>query len=161
MNKENIIELDLGITPEAAVSGPVLLQTDYSAFLTFNAMKDTDRPFPGGGFYKEAAGTAIVELIGCKITKFGYPNDEAWSGIPWTKDLAYGIFEIKDSPWIKELDELNRYSFPDTPDSDNRHFLFLFHDSSFECIADDLGIEVSNEKYEVIFKRISNRVLSE
>ncbi|MGA1842991.1 MAG: hypothetical protein ACMUIS_00325 [bacterium] len=161
MEKEKIIELDLGITPEAAISGPVLLQTDYSTFLTFNAMKDTDKPFPDGGYYKEEAGTAIVELIGCQITKFGYPNDEAWAGIPRTKGLSYGIYEVINSKWIRELAGLNRYSFPDSGEWDSRHFLFLFHDSCFECIADDLKIEISKEKYEDIFAKLSYRVLSE
>lgn len=36
---EEIVELDVGCRPEAAVSGPVLLQTDNSTVLTFNAMR--------------------------------------------------------------------------------------------------------------------------
>jgi len=87
MLSESLVEIDLGVTPEAAVSGAMLLQSEERAYLMFNAMRNTNRPFSHGeftGFYKEAAGTAVVELVGCAITKFGYPNDEGWSMRPLT-----------------------------------------------------------------------------
>jgi hypothetical protein len=88
MDKERVVELHFGITPEAAVSGAVLLQTEESTFLTFNAMQTTNRSSPGGGYYSEDAGTAVVEFTVCAATKFGYPNDEAWGHIPRTKGLS-------------------------------------------------------------------------
>jgi len=63
METESLVELNLGVTPESAISGAVLLQTEEKAFLAFNAMRDTTRPAPHGGFYKEDAGTAVVELV--------------------------------------------------------------------------------------------------
>ena len=158
---DKVVELDIGITPEAAISGAVLLQTEERAFLMFNAMRDTSRPSPHGGFYQEDAGLAIVELVWCSITKFGYPNDEAWSHIPRTRGLAYGVFEVLNSSWIAELTRLNRFGFPDTPEPTNkRHFLFLFHDSSFECIARELRVEVSQEKFSVAFAAMSGKVFA-
>ena len=38
---DDIVELDLGVRPEAAVSGAVCLQTEARTFLTFNAMRRT------------------------------------------------------------------------------------------------------------------------
>jgi hypothetical protein len=158
---DQVVELDIGVTPEAAVSGAVLLQTEERACLMFNAMRDTARPFPQGGFYKEDAGLAIVELVWCSITKFGYPNDEAWSHIPRTKGLAYGVFEVLNSSWIAELTRLNRFGFPNTPESENkRHFLFLFHDSSFECIARELRVEVRRDKFSAAFAVMSGKVFA-
>src|SRR5262249_26879588 len=125
---EVLVELDLGCTPEAAVSGAVVVQSEYSAFLTFNAM----RLMPDDKYHPVVA--ALVEFPGCLITKFGYPNDEAWDQIPRTRGLAYGIYEVQNSEWKLELARLNRFAFPDTKDWRGRHFLFLFHDSSFECI---------------------------
>lgn len=125
-------------------------------------MRPTDRMSPHGGPYMEDAGTALVEFKRCAITKFGYPNDEAWSGIPRTRGLSYGIFEIHNSAWIRELTTLNRHSFPGTPDDDrSRHFLFLFHDSSFECIADDMTLELFACPYKDVLARITERVLAE
>jgi hypothetical protein len=161
MDIEKVVELNLGVTPEAAVSGAVVVQTEHSTILTFNAMRKTDKPFPGGGFYREDAGTAIVHFTRCTASKFGYPNDEAWGSIPRTKGLAYGIFEVEHSIWKLELARLNRFAFPDTKEWGGRHFLFLFHDSSFECLAHDLSLEVTKEPYAETFKRISSRLLSE
>ena len=160
MENEALVELNLGVTPEAAISGAVLLQTEKKAFLAFNAMRDTARPAPHGGFYKEEAGTAVVELVHCSITKFGYPNDEAWSGIPRTRGMGYGIFEVVNSRWKEELIRLNQFSFPETREWRGRHFLFLFHDSSFECIAKELRLELSREPFRDLFSKVVSRALS-
>jgi hypothetical protein len=51
-----------------------------------------------------------VELIGCNLTKFGYPNDEAWCNIPRTKNLLYVEciardlkLELKTEPYSKTI----------------------------------------------------------
>jgi hypothetical protein len=151
---ERIVKLDVGCVPEAAISGPVLLQSDYSTFLVFNAMQERD------GAYHDA-GHAIVTFERCSITKFGYPNDEAWHAIPRTRGLSYDVHEVLDSDWIREKTRLNRYGFPDTPDSTARHFLILFHDSSFECIARDISVRLSNEPIADIVADLTARILAE
>lgn len=160
MSTEQLIELHIGVTPEAAISGAVLLQTEEKAFLIFNAMRDTTRPFPDGGFYKEDAGIALVELVGCTITKFGYPNDEAWSGIPLTNGRGYGVFEVENSLWKQELLRLNQFSFPGTREWIGRHFMFLFHDSSFECVARELRLELTDEPFQQLFSKVTARAFS-
>jgi hypothetical protein len=152
---ETIVPLNLECRPEAAVSGAVLVQTEQSTFLTFNAVRRGE-----DGRY-HAVGTALVEFSSCLVTRFGYPNDEAWSAIPRTKGLSYGIFEVQESEWKEELVHLNRFGFPATPQLGGRHFLLLFHDSSFECIADDIRLELTDEPYERVFGRIGERLLSE
>lgn len=159
-NVEAIVDLDIGVTPESAVSGAVLVQSEVSAYLLFNAMRDTSRPFPSGGYYKEGAGIAVVELVQCSITKFGYPNDEAWSHIPRTRGLSYGVFEVQNSAWKVELMRLNRFAFPDTKESKSRHFLFLFHDSSFECIAQDLQVQVVRKPFLEVFSGVSSKAFT-
>jgi hypothetical protein len=42
-----------------------------------------------------------------------------------------------------------------------KHFLFTFHDDTFECLADDLTLEVVNEPYDVTFERIRRRAFGE
>ena len=133
---ENVIPLDTDITPEAAVSGAVVLANENDTMLSFNAMR-----LQSDGRYHDA-GCAIVRFELCSISKFGYPNDEAWSGIPRTRGLSYGCYEVLNSSWNAELSELNKHSFPDSVPSKARHFLFLFHDSSFECLANGYSIEV-------------------
>lgn len=150
---ERIVELDIGCTPEAAVSGAVLFQTETSTFLTFNAMREANN----GKVVR--AGTAVVEFKHCTITQFGYPNDEAWAGIPRTQGLVYGFYEVLNSEWKTKLTSLNRFAFPNTVESEDRHFLVLFHDSSFECIADDFTVETTYEKDHEIWARLVQKTL--
>jgi hypothetical protein len=76
--------------------------------------------------------------------------------------VSYGIYEVRNSTWIKDVVQLNRYRFPDTKDDYvRRHFLFAFHDDTFECLADDLLFEVVNEPYDRIFERIWRRAFGE
>ena len=150
---EKVVSLDIDFQPEAAVSGPVLLQTDDSVFLTFNAV----RPAPDG--HREDAGTAIVEFSRCSVTKFGYPNDEALPGHPLhDRGLDfYEVGEVLHSTWVRQLTEQKRFRFPHTPDSTQRHFIFTFHDSTFECVADSFVASLSTEPYEELFSRIMHK----
>lgn len=151
------VPCDVGCWPDAAVSNPVLVQTEGDTFLTFTAMK------AGLDGLYEDAGTAVVEVEGCQITRFGYPNDEALPGHPlYARGLsAYGVFEVRNSRWVRELTEQNRVSFPSTPNSDQTHFIVSFHDSTFECIADALKVTVTVQPYAEVFASISQRVFRE
>lgn len=153
---EVVKKLDVGFMPEAAISGAVLLQSEHSAYLIFNAMK----PVIGSSRYKDA-GLAICRFPGFSITKFGYPNDEAWSSIPRTQGLEYGIYEVLNSEWAQEITRLNRYAFPNTPDSRGRHYLILFHDSSFECIAGEIQSELTDKPLLDVLNGLSQRIATE
>lgn len=148
---ETIVPLNVECSPEAAVSGAMLLQSEYSTILVFNAMQSRD-----GGY--EPVGLAIAEFNRCAITKFGYPNDEAWFSIPRTRKLSYGLYEVYDSSWKQEILELNRHAFPDTEMSDDRHFLFLFHDSAFECIASSMTLTITREARATVLARLAERL---
>lgn len=154
---DQVIELDLGYVPEAAISGGVLVQTERSTFLTFNAMRKQSNGF------MEPAGTAMVEFIRCQCTQFGYPNDEALAGHPlYAPGVAvYGICEVLNPSWSRRLEQQNRVAFPPTGSWDLRHFIISFHDSTFECLAKDLVLQVFDEPYENVMRRITDRVLSE
>jgi len=141
---------DVGFVPEAAVSEPVLLQTDHAAVLTFSAMREREDG------KREDAGYGVLELDLCSLTKFGYPNDEALPGHPlYERGLSdYGVFEVKNSAWIRSMTEHNRVAFPDTPDSKARHFIITFHDSTFECIARGVRASLSSKPYVELFEDI-------
>jgi len=72
---------------------------------------------------------------------FGRPNDEAFHGHPlYSRGLRpYSVFEIDNSSWLRRLEEMN--SVHEHHDKEKflsayYHFIFAFHDSTFECIAD-------------------------
>ena len=147
MERDRIVDLKLGILPEAAVSGAVLLQTETSAHLLFNAMR--------GG---EDAGLAVVEFTRCLLTRFGYPNDEARWGISSYAHVSYGIYEVERSSWIEEVVRLNRLRFPGTRDDYvKKHYLFTFHDSTLQCLADGMKLEVTSEPFDGVLQRIAKR----
>jgi hypothetical protein len=154
---DQVIELDLGCVPEAAVSGGVLVQTERSTFLTFNAM----RKRPDGR--RERAGTALIEFLSCLCTRFGYPNDEALAGHPLHAAgvVEYAIYEVLNPSWSRHLEQQNRVAFPQTGSWNLRHFIIVFHDSTFECLAEDLVLRVLDEPYARVLQRITDRVLSE
>jgi hypothetical protein len=157
---DQIVRLDLGIQPEAAISGAVLVQSEHATFLTFNAMRLTNRTSPRGGRELERAGTAVIEFEGCYLTRFGYPDDEARWGIPRYEGLSYGIYEVMNSSWVAEVVQLNRHAFPQTQDeTDSRHFLFTFHDDTFECLTREMKVEVCDEPYGAIFDRIKRHIV--
>ena len=148
-----IIDLKLACVPNSNVSGATLLQTENDQALVFNAQKQG----PNGTWLD--AGHAVVRFEGCLATKFGYPNDEAWFGFPEYKGLTYGIYEVLDSPWCAEISLKNRHSFPNKAFNAGRHFLFLFHDSCFECAAKEMTVETTFELWELLWPKIYQRVL--
>lgn len=79
----------------------------------------------------------------------GAPNEEAISGHPLAdRGLeAFAAFEVKQSSWIRILERMNsvhpyhdRQRFLEL----KRHFIFAFHDSTFECIANSFDISILN-----------------
>jgi hypothetical protein len=77
---------------------------------------------------------------------FGPPNDEAFHGHPLSdRDLGYyGAFEVIDSSWIRKLEQMNSVHPRHSRDwfmEGKRHFVFTFHDNTFECIARGYAIE--------------------
>jgi hypothetical protein len=71
---------------------------------------------------------------------FGPPNDEAFAGHPLSvRGLTpYGVFEVKNSSWVRRLERMNSVHPRHKPERFARlkHFIFTFHDTTFECIAE-------------------------
>ena len=152
---DEVVPFDIGFVPDGPMSDPILLQNEWNAFLIFNAVQWTTDHERG----KE--GTGIIEIDG-SITKFGYPNHDVLGGHSLFKHgLRYsGVFEVIGSTWIQQLDAQNRIIFPDSDIfSERRHFVFTFHDSTFECIARDIQAILSNEPFEQIYEDITERLL--
>ena len=148
-------ELDLGFTPDSDVPNPVLLQTDYSAALIFNA-----RERLSDGKSSKVVGNAVIQFERCRLTRFGYPNDDTADAIPRFKDLTCGAYEVLESSWMDEVIQLNKHAFPETPWLvDARHFAIAFHDRIFECLADDMQAEFNHELWEQLWVRVYQRVL--
>lgn len=160
MATEHAVDLDLGFRPEAAISGALLLQSDRTTVLTFNAMS------PGRDGRWTDAGVAVIELRRALATLFGLPNDEAIHAHPIARlgVHAYGCYEIMNSSWVQQIERENGrpLSSPDFFRGTPRHFVFTFHDSSLQCIAAELTarlIPPGQRRTEV--DDVSDRIFSE
>ena len=74
---------------------------------------------------------ALVDFSGLEAQYFGPPHVDAVDRHPLHSrgvDI-YGAFEVHDSSWIRELQQIAGRRI------DGRHFILTFHDTTFECIA--------------------------
>lgn len=81
--------------------------------------------------------------------KFGNPNDEAIEGHP-LYDLGlepYSIQKVIDSEWIKKLIKMNSIHpyHKDEQFEKYEHFIFFFHDTCFEIVAEEYSVEKNSE----------------
>jgi hypothetical protein len=90
---------------------------------------------------------AIVAFRSPRAHLFGPPNDEAFSGHPLAGRgfRPYAAFEVIDSSWIRRLTEMNSVHPNHSPRHfvSYRHFIFAFHDSTFECVAKDFTATIA------------------
>ena len=119
---DQVIGLDVDWAPNAGASEPMLWQDEHRAVLIFETRSERK---------------VLVEIEGCLICQFGYPNDEALKGHRLYRLglRPYRVFEIVDSSWFHELTRQNRITFPSSDFGQLRHFVIAFHDSTFECLA--------------------------
>jgi hypothetical protein len=56
----------------------------------------------------------------------------------------YGVFKIENSSWVRTLERMNAVHPHHRPEAilSLSHYIFAFHDSTFECIASAYKIEV-------------------
>jgi hypothetical protein len=88
---------------------------------------------------------ALVEFVGCYAHRFGGPNDEVLHGHPlYGRGLdPYGAHLVANSHWIaaERLTNSAHSQFRPERWEQLRHYLLLFHDDTFECLARDHSIE--------------------
>ena len=95
---------------------------------------------------------------------FGSPNDEAFEGHPLeSRGLhPYGVFEIENSSWRRELEKRNSIHDRDNPENSAgyKHFIFAFHDSTFECIAMSFEISIHEGSLKDILTEMQKRLIA-
>ena len=82
---------------------------------------------------------ALVEFARVYAHMFGPPNADAFRGHPLVERglEPYGIYEIWESSWLRGLVRMNAMHPAHRPEqfAAYHHFVFAFHDTTFECIA--------------------------
>jgi hypothetical protein len=84
---------------------------------------------------------SFSSVAGYKVTDV---SDEIIEGHPLTgKGLtAYGAFVVKNSPWIEELESIDRVHPQHAPERwrTSKHYLICFKDRLFEAVAQDVQL---------------------
>jgi hypothetical protein len=78
--------------------------------------------------------------------KLGSPKDEVFHGHPLAgRGLeSYTAQLVRNSRWLAELQKINSVHAGYRPDAwqQRNHYVFWFHDTTFECIAESYAVEL-------------------
>ena len=128
---------------------PVILAGEHHlllAYLTSQPDPDWDGSYVNVVTNDTESVVAIVSFARPDLHMFGPPNDEAFEGHPLAKHRLrpYSANEIHNSSWLQRRIAMNRVHrhHSDSMFDDLRHFIFAFHDSTFECLARDFEISL-------------------
>jgi hypothetical protein len=140
--RDRVVELD--DVPQSSVGAPlpVVVADERTLQLAYYlAVPDADWD---GSYVRvvDAATEAPVILVRFESAYAwfrGPPNDEAFEGHPLASRglRPYAAFRVDDSSWIRRLERMNSVHEQHAPErfSRLRHYVFAFHDSTFECVA--------------------------
>ena len=167
--EEHAVPLDFPVRWDTGAPLPHVIQNDYKTFLTFYIREpdpDWDGSYvtvrnPGDGSVESLA---LVEFFRCSSAKLGSPNDEVFEGHPLSgKGLdGYTAQRIVNSKWLAELEAINRVHRCYDPALRRKlnHYVFWFHDTTFECVAESFRVEVFRESMADLLARVCQRLLT-
>lgn len=144
------IPFDFPVKWDTGAPLPHLLKNDHLAFLIFYV---SDRDPNWDGTYIDvrqpgstaASRLAIAEFKGCHAAMLGTPNDEVFHGhsLHGKGLVGYRPLLVENSAWIRELERINSVHSYYLPEGWRtlKHYIFGFHDSTFECVARSVEVE--------------------
>lgn len=166
-NEPYAVPCDFPVKWDVGAPLPFLLQNDYRTLLTFyvrepNPNRDGTEVTVVDPSSQSVASLCLVEFR-ATAAKFGHPNDEVHSGHPLNgRGLeSYTAQIVKNSPWIKEVAKTNSVHHCDRPERWEKlnHYVFWFHDSTFECLAESYAFELCNESMADLLTRVQAKLL--
>jgi hypothetical protein len=167
--EEYLEPLDFPVKWCAGAPMPQLFVNDYRALLAFR-LHERDPNWDGSYITLKSASSeqpervAVVEFERCHSAKLGGPNDEVFEGHPLSRKglVAYSAQQVVNSRWIKELEGINSVHHMYRPESwrDLHHYVFWFHDSTFECVARSFSVQVYRESMKSVLARMLERLVS-
>lgn len=161
--EDKVIEL-INI-PQSSVGAPmpIVLSSEYKTLLAYLLQDELNWGNPtSDDFERSGESIAVVEFNHRRSFMFGSPNDETFHGHPlYERGLhSYGVFEIENSSWIRKLERMNSVHDRHNPKrfEKYKHFVFAFHDSTFECVAESFEISIHEGSLESIFPEMQKRL---
>lgn len=147
---------------------PHVLATDNRALLVFSLRGTPARSVDSRGAFPAnridpSEFWGLVEFDGCVSVKLGTPNDEVHSGHPLSgKGLEpYCAQRVVNSHWLKELEAIHSVHAMYRPETwrNQSHFIFWFHDSTFECIAHSYRVETYPMELSAMLRQLAERLV--
>ena len=144
---DEVVELARVPPPSAGAPMPVVFADERRVLLAYlvqyrELWQDTGVPLTDAEPSAEPA--ALAEFVLPRAHLFGSPNDEALHGHPlYRRGLRqYSAYEVRRSSWVRSLEQMHRVHSSHSPERSARlrHYVFTFHDSTFECVAEALQV---------------------
>ena len=163
---DELVELE-GVPPSSAGAPmPIVLADECRVLLAYLVQEreiwqhgPTDRLTSPDSADESAA---LVEFLLPRAHLFGSPNDEALHGHPLHERglLPYGAYEVRHSSWVRSLERMNRVHSAHDPArfARLRHYVFTFHDSTFECVAEGLAVSRHDESRQRLLAEMQRRL---
>lgn len=167
-NEEHAVPLDFPFPWNTGAPLPQLLVNDHRALLMF--LVNVPDPNWDGTYVtvKDPASAlpeshALVEFKRCVSAKLGSPNDEVFTGHPLAgKGMEpYSAQLVKNSRWLAELQTINSVHPGYRPElwGQRHHYVFWFHDTTFECIAEGFEVELHDCSMPELLSKACARLL--
>lgn len=159
---EQILPLDSVPAPSVGAPLPVLAADESGVALAY-IVSEADPNWDGTyvnvvGPDSEDRLIAVVRFSHVCSHMFGMPNDEAFSGHPLACHglHSYAAQEVRPSPWIQRLARMNSVHPCHRPQhyAKYRHFVFAFHDTTFECVAEEFHVTTHRGCIESAFQSL-------
>lgn len=141
--KDRVVELEA--VPQSSVGAPhpVVVSDEGKAVLAFY-LQDIPEDWDGTTVriirHDSEGPVALVEFKWCHVHMFGPPSEDTYHGHPLAERglSPFGAYEVLTSSWIRSLERMNSVHEHHKPEMfwERRHFIFAFHDSTFECVAE-------------------------
>jgi hypothetical protein len=159
--------IELANVPRSSVGAPLpLLLSNEGRVVLAYYIEETSEKWDGTTVRMISSNSvepvAIVEFKRCYAHMFGAPNDEAFSGHPLAeRGLGpYRVYEIENSFWIRQLERMNSVHPYHKPERfwERHHYIFAFHDSTFECVADEFFVTTTHGSMESILPMMAEKL---
>src|ERR1041384_5109236 len=141
-HEEHAVPLDFPVRWDFTERMPQLVMNDHRTFLIFS-VSIRDPTWDGSHVvitdpaHEHEQPLALVEFRRCISARLGTPNDEVHAGHPLDgKGLeSFTPQLVRHSRWLAELEKINSVHNCYRPETwaPRNHYVFWFHDSTFEC----------------------------
>lgn len=148
--------IDFPVVWDTGAPMPHLLTNGYRTILLFYLRDDYSESM-------ETESVALVEFHRCISAKLGDPNEEIFHGhrLHGSGLEPYSAQIVRNSKWIQELEGINKVHSQYDPElwRSLNHYIFWFHDDTFECVAKSYEVEVFQKSLADVLGEAARRIL--